>query len=203
MSNGGAVHEHEYDGVHAFAFIHDPAGKKPEDIVRDVRALGRPRVFYASTFVGDYAAFVHVSASKLARLQDLIDGPLWEAGVHTAYKVESGVYVGATGEAGVKRKSPGLIAIVKMKVRGNRIDQAVQELGDLGDSIGFVGASTVTGEHDILLQLTGESIDDVKANLASAVSQVEGIVKTSTAFADGDRTDGRYGEIPEVNVEEW
>lgn len=202
MSNGGG--SHEYDGVHAFAFIHHPDGKKPEDIVRDVRALGRPRVFYASTFVGDYAAFAHVSARTMSRLQDLIDGPLWDAGVHTAYKVESGYYVAPDGtESGVKRRSPGLIAIVSMKVRPDRIDQVLQELGALGDSIGFVGASTVTGEHDILLQLTAEDIDGVKANLERAVSQVEGIVKTSTAFADGDRTDGLYGEIPEINEEAW
>jgi DNA-binding Lrp family transcriptional regulator len=201
MSDGGM--NHEYEGVHAFAFIH-PEGKKPEDIVRDVRNLGRPRVFYASTFVGNYPAFAHVSASTMGRLQNLIDGPLWNAGVHTAYSVESGYYKdGAAQPLGVKRRSPGLIAIVQMKVRPDRIDDVLQELGDLGDSIGFVGASTVTGHHDILLQLTGESIEEVKANLAQGMAGIEGILRTATSFADGDRTDSRYGEMPEVTPEEW
>ena len=76
------------------------------------------------------------------------------------------------------------------------IDQARESLVD-AQPPGFVGASVISGEYDILLQMTGDSVEEVKANIGGALSDIEGVVRTSTAFADGDRTDGRYGAIPE------
>ena len=202
MSNGDDPHA--YDGVHGFVYIH-PQGKAPEDVVRDVRKLGKPRVYYASTFVGDdYPAFAHISASTLRKLQDLINGPLWEAGVRTQTAIESGYYVRGIVPMGAKRKSPGLIAITRLKVHPHRIDGVLQELGDLDERIGFVGASSVTGRDDILLQVTGGSIDEVKAALGEHLPGIDGVIRTSTAFTDGDRTNALHGdEIPVIDPEGW
>jgi DNA-binding Lrp family transcriptional regulator len=184
-------HWADYSGLHAFLFIdHVEPGKTAEEVVAALRAKGRPPIMYASTFVGDYVAFAHVRVETLGELQDLIEGTVWEAGARCSWSVESPI-----AALGAKRKSPGLIALTRIKMQPRFIDQAREALVE-ANSTGFVGASVITGQHDILLQMTGTTIEDVKANIQNAVSSIEGVVRTSTAFADGNRTESRYGEIP-------
>jgi hypothetical protein len=184
-------HWADYNGLHAFLFVdHVEPGKTAEQVVEALRAKGKPPVMYASTFVGDYVAFAHVRVETLGELQDLIEGTVWEAGARCAWAIES-----TTATFGAKRKSPGLIALTRIKMLPGSIDQAREALVAT-QSTGFVGASVITGHHDILLQMTGTSIDDVKGNIQNALSDIEGVVRTSTAFADGDRTAKRYGKIP-------
>jgi hypothetical protein len=45
----------------------------------------------------------------------------------------------------------------------------------------------VTGDFDILLQLGGDDLGSVLEAAAGALQGVDGIVHTSTAFADGTR----------------
>jgi hypothetical protein len=81
-------------------------------------------------------------------------------------------------------------------MRTGTADDARESLADAGGT-GFVGASVLTGEYDILLQMTGDSVDDAKANIMSALAPIrDDVQRTSTAFADGDRTAARYGRIP-------
>jgi hypothetical protein len=184
-------HWADYSGLHAFLFVdHVEPGKTAEQVVEALRAKGKPPVMYASTFVGDYVAFAHVRVETLGELQDLIEGTVWEAGARCAWAIES-----TASTFGAKRKSPGLIALTRIKMLPGSIDQAREALVE-AQSTGFVGASVITGHHDILLQMTGTSIDDVKANIQNALSGIEGVVRTSTAFADGNRTAERYGPIP-------
>jgi len=185
-------HWADYSGLHAFLFIdHVEPGKTAEQVVEALRAKGKPPVMYASTFVGDYAAFAHVRVETLAELQDLIEGTVWEAGARCAWSLES-----HTSTFGAKRKSPGLIALTRIKMHPGSIDEARDQLAENPPETGFVGASVITGEYDILLQMTGSSIDEVKSNIQGVLGAIDGVKRTSTAFADGDRTADRYGEIP-------
>jgi DNA-binding Lrp family transcriptional regulator len=185
-------HPADYTGLHAFLFIdHVEPGKTAEEVVRALREKGKPPIMYASTFVGDYAAFAHVRVRNLGELQDLIEDTIWEAGARCTWGVESKISM-----LGAKRRSPGLIALTRIKMQPGSIDEARERLvAEQGP--GFVGASVITGEYDILLQMTGASIEDVKANIGGALSGIQGVVRTSTAFADGSRTEERYGDMPE------
>jgi DNA-binding Lrp family transcriptional regulator len=185
-------HPADYTGLHAFLFIdHVEPSKTAEQVVGALRAKGKPPIMYASTFVGDYVAFAHVRVRKLRELQDLIEDTIWEAGARCTWAVESPIQT-----HGVKRRSPGLIALTRIKIRSGSADGARETLvAERGP--GFVGASVITGEYDIVLQMTGSSIDDAKANIMGALDVIrDDVVRTSTAFADGDRTEERYGEIP-------
>jgi DNA-binding Lrp family transcriptional regulator len=185
-------HWADYSGLHAFLFIdHVEPGKTAEQVVEALRARGKPPVMYASTFVGDYVAFAHVRVETLGELQDLIEGTVWEAGARCAWSIES-----HTGMLGAKRKSPGLIALTRIKMHPGSIDDARDRLAENPPESGFVGASVITGEYDILLQMTGSSPEDVKEKIQGVLSDVDGVKRTSTAFADGDRTALRYGPIP-------
>ena len=184
-------HPHDYTGLHAFAFIeHVDEGTTPEAVVEEVLKLGSPPdgpVLFASPFVGDYVAFVHVRAEDLAGLQDTIERDLWPAGVHTTWSVESDYYRQVTDAGpvrrGAKRKSPQVIALSKVRVQRGRIGSVLKALGSV---TGFVGASVVSGDFDILLQTGGDTFDDVARSL-NEVQGTDGIIRTSTAFADGRR----------------
>lgn len=184
-------HPADYTGLHAFLFIDEvEPGKTAEQVVQALREKGKPPIMYASTFVGDYVAFAHVRVKNVGELQDLIEDTVWQAGARCSWGVESKIH-----QFGAKRKSPGLIALTRVQMQPAFVDQARQTLVD-AQSTGFVGASVITGQHDILLQMTGDSVEDAKANIQGALSGIEGLVRTSTAFADGTRTEERYGEIP-------
>ena len=185
-------HWADYSGLHAFLFVdHVEPPKTPEDVVEALRAKGKPPVMYASTFVGDYVAFAHVRVESVAELQDLIEGTVWDAGARCAWSIES-----ATAALGAKRRSLGLIALTRIKMHPGSIDEARDRLAENPPETGFVGASVITGAYDILLQMTGASPEDVKAKIQAILSGVDGVKRTSTAFADGDRTEEKYGPIP-------
>ena len=180
-----------YSGLHAFAFVeHVDEGTTPEAVVTEVLNLGSPPdgpVVFASTFVGNYVAFVHVRAEDLAALQDTIDRDLWPADIHTKWSVESDYYREQTNAGavmmGAKRKSPELIALSQVRVQRGRIGSVLKALRPID---GFVGASVVSGDFDILLQTGGDTFEDVATSL-NEVQKIDGILRTSTAFADGRR----------------
>lgn len=191
----GEGHPFDYTGVHAFLFIDQvQEGRSPEQVVEKLREAGKPPIMYASTFVGDFVAFAHVRVESLGDLQNLIDGTIWEAGARCTWGLESPV-----STLGAKRKSPGIIALTRIKVKPGTADDARNSLAEAGDmeGTGFVGASVITGEYDILLQMTGGSLEDAKSNIMNALIPIQDVVmRTSTAFADGNRTAARYGRIP-------
>jgi hypothetical protein len=186
-------HPFDYTGVHAFLFIDQvQEGRSPEQVVEKLRLAGKPPIMYASAFVGDFVAFAHVRTETLGELQDLIDGTIWEAGARCTWGLESPITT-----LGAKRKSPGLIALTRIKVQPGTADDARASLAEASNAPGFVGASVLTGEYDILLQMTGDGLDEAKTNIMNALAPIQDVVmRTSTAFADGDRTAARYGRIP-------
>jgi hypothetical protein len=193
------VEESEFDetGLHAFLFIdHVAENTTPEQVVEKLRNLGKQPIMYASAFVGEFQAFAHIRVELTGRegigqLQDLIDTAILPTGARCTYGVESHLH-----PLGAKRKSPGLIVLTRIKVS---IDTDVVAQRDILTSepysSGFVGASVMSGDWDLLLQTTGESIDEAHDNVRAALERISGVVRTSTSFADGDRTARRYGRI--------
>ncbi|MGH2640701.1 MAG: hypothetical protein ACRDGO_03270 [Actinomycetota bacterium] len=183
-------HPADYTGVHAFVLIDQvEPGRTPEEVVGALRALGKPPIMYASTFVGDFVAFAHVRARDIRHLQDLMADPIWNAGARCSWHTESRISI-----LGAKRKSPGLIALTQVKMRPGTAKAARSMLASRAPQ-GFVGASVVSGHFDILLQMTGSSIEEVEERVEAALSDIDGVVRTSTSFADGDRTEEIHGPI--------
>jgi hypothetical protein len=184
-------HPSDYTGTHAFVFIDQVAsGKTPEEVVAELRALGRPPIVYASTFVGEYVAFAHVRARDLRHLQDLMADPIWKAGPRCSWSIETRITT-----LGAKRRSPGLIGLTQVKMRPGTAKLGRAALV-ANEPTGFVGASPVTGNFGILLQMTGSDEDDVLDNVDAALRDIDGVVSSSTSFADGDRTEELHGPIP-------
>ena len=133
----GEEHPFDYTGVHAFLFIDQvQEGRSPEQVVEKLREAGKPPIMYASTFVGDFVAFAHVRVESLGELQNLIDGTIWEAGARCTWGLESPV-----STLGAKRKSPGIIALTRIKMQPGTADDARDSLAEAGDieGTGFVG----------------------------------------------------------------
>ena len=190
------------NGLHAFLFIdHVAEGTTPEQVVEKLRNLGKPPIMYASAFVGEFQAFAHIRVELTGRegigqLQDLIDTTLLPTGARCTYGVESHLQ-----PLGAKRKSPGLIVLTRIKVS---IDTDVVAQRDtlISEPLspGFVGASVMSGDWDLLLQTTADDasenqIDEAHGNIRAALARITGVVRTSTSFADGSRTARRYGRL--------
>ena len=95
----------------------------------------------------------------LPRLQDLIFGDLWGQGLRCKHCIEL-----ATGRQGVKRDTPEIIAISKLRVERGGIDALITALeadtSPVKDTL--KGISVVTGEWDVLVQLNGDDFDTVR-----------------------------------------
>jgi hypothetical protein len=183
--------EYDYTGLHAFVFIdHVPEGDTPRSLAEKLRGMGRPPegpVMFASDAVGPYLAFAHlrVEEDDLAGLQDLISGALWERGVHCRHCVETKVYTDPSERViGTKRSTPEIIGLVSIVVEPGRVDDVLEQLGRVK---AFKGASVVTGDFDILLQLGGETLREVLEAGMGDLQHVDGIRHTSTALLDGRR----------------
>jgi hypothetical protein len=191
-------HPADYTGLHAFCFVDQvEPGTNPEEVVHRLIGKGKPPIMYASTVVGDYQIFVHARVRTLAELQDLIEDAIWTAGARCRWTIESSIRI-----SGAKRKSPGLIALTRLKMAHGTENAARKKLVTPPLRTGFVGVSKITGPHSLLLQMTGSSINDAERNIRRALEDVEGVLGMSTAFIDGDRTLERHGEIPLNGMEE-
>jgi DNA-binding Lrp family transcriptional regulator len=181
----------DYTGLHAFVFVdHVSETDSPIAVVNRLRneLKGPPEgpVMFAGDVVGSYQVFAHlrVEEGDLSGLLDLINGPLREQGVRCKYAVETGTYKKGDRVIGTKRGTPEFIALVAVNVKRGMIASVLDDLGDLDQ---FRGASVVTGDFDILLQLGGETLDEVLEVGAGQLQQIDGIVRTSTALLDGTR----------------
>lgn len=183
---------YDYTGLHAFVFIdHVPETDSPYAVVQRLRneLKGPPEgpVMFAGDVVGPYQAFAHlrVEEGDLSGLLDLINGQLRKQGVRCKYSVETKVYKDPSGRViGTKRGTPEVIALVSVDVQAGMIDSVLDQLGELD---AFRGASVVTGDFDILLQLGGETLDEVLEVGMGQLQRVDGIKRTSTALLDGRR----------------
>ena len=182
-----------YTGVHAFVFIDsvDP-GANIRDVIDALRSFGPPPhgpVYFAAEMVGGYLGFAHVRTESLAEMQALIAGELWARGAHSAHNVEAGVAQVGTMKKGVKRGTPEVIAIVRVRTvpgaLGDVLEAMADEDGLLRDT--FKGASVIFGDFDILLQLGADSFEAVASDVYGPLQRIEGIASTDTAFTDARR----------------
>ncbi|HEX5938609.1 MAG TPA: hypothetical protein VFZ75_13125 [Actinomycetota bacterium] len=181
-------------GTHAFLFIdHVSETTTPEEVVGRLRERDESQVLYASTFVGDFQAFAHLRVDEvglegIGKLQDLIE-EIVGIGARCRYGVETKIQ-----PLGAKRKSPGLIVLTRIEISPDaNIAEARDALIERAElPRGFVGISLMSGEWTVLLQTTGETIDEAHDNVRAIVAELPGVVRTSTAFASGDRTSMRH-----------
>lgn len=183
----------DYTGLHAFVFVHevDP-GANIRAVIGDVRGLGEPRMRFAAEVVGSYLGFAHVRTETLGEMHDLIAVDLWERGVHCSHAIEKDVAKQGERLIGAKRSTPEIIALSRVRTRTGALydvlDMMAAEHGPLRRT--FRGASVVFGDFDILLQLGGESYEEVADDAANALQSIDGISGTDTAFIDGTRYEG-------------
>jgi DNA-binding Lrp family transcriptional regulator len=181
-------------GTHAFLFVdHVSETTTPEEVVGRLRERDESQVLYASTFVGDFQAFAHlrvdeVGVEGIGKLQDLIE-EIVGLGARCKYGVETMIQ-----PLGAKRKSPGLIVLTRVEVapEADIVEARDALIGRAELPRGFVGISLMSGEWTVLLQTTGETVDEAHDNVRAIVAELPGVVRTSTAFADGGRTSLRH-----------
>ena len=183
---------YHYTGLHAFGFLR-PANVRPTELLAMIRELGEPPdgpVIWAGTFVGDYAALVHVRAEggDLAGLHRLIEGAFWDLGARGIWAIEARP-ARTTKDAvakfvGVKRGTQEIIAISALGVRPGSLDEVLEQVQTIST---FRGASVVFGEADILVQLGGDTFEAVAGSVERELQAVTGIVTSATAFCDGRR----------------
>jgi hypothetical protein len=190
-----------YTGLHAFVFLdHAPEGFRTREVVQVLRGSTQDetttgKVIFASEFVGPYRAFAHVRVENedgkgLKRLQEFIAGPLWEAGARCTFATETKVATTTDGKKGAKRGSPGIIGLTRIEAKRSKVDHVWTQLEALIQARPetFVGASMVDGDFDILLQLGGETIEQVQ-DAALELASVTGIARSGTALTDGSLYD--------------
>jgi DNA-binding Lrp family transcriptional regulator len=182
-----------YTGVHAFVFIDsvDP-GTNIRDVIDALRSFGPPPdgpVYFASEMVGSYLGFAHVRTETLAELQDLIAGELWARGAHSAHCVEAAVAHVGPLLVGVKRGTPEVIALVRVRTNPGALDEVLQAMADEEGPLRntFKGASVTFGDFDILLQLGADSFEAVASDVYGPLQDIDGIVSTDSAFTDARR----------------
>jgi hypothetical protein len=184
-----------YTGLHAFVFIDevDP-GTNIRTVIDALRAFGPPPegpVMFASEMVGSYLGFAHIRVDDddLAGLQDLIAGELWDRGAHCKHCVEVDYAQDGPTFKAVKRATPEVIAIVRARVARGRLSDVLDELIDEEGPVAatFKGASVVTGDADLLIQLGADDLQTVVGDVYGPLQTIDWITHTDSAFTDARR----------------
>ena len=173
----------KYRGVHAFLFLFEGDEVPPAVVVENLRpSINRDRgpLFFAGTFEGDFQGFAHIAGDDTEAIADLIDGPLWNAGVRSDKATEGTYHVNQQGQPmGPTRNSPRFLAMARVHVN-KRPKEAMRsiadyfgdELDEYGQSLSpFIGASTVIGGFHLLVELG----DDDRRALDRHVESLRGI----------------------------
>ncbi len=170
--------------IQAHLFSHGEPGRRPSDVVSDAAKLLGRGVTFAGRFVGSFSVYAHVEADALKDLQDLIDGPLWDAGFRSDWSLE----VQRSQIMGPKRGSPDHCALVRVRPEGDPFDL----LGRLDDHFGplydgdtyWYGAAVVSGRgYDLLVDLGRPTWDQLRAAVLEDLRGVAGIAGTDTSVA--------------------
>jgi DNA-binding Lrp family transcriptional regulator len=184
--------------LHAFVFVDhsdEKIGGILEGVAGEFRRKAFPRVRWAGSVVGDYLALVHIEVddpNDLNGLQTFIENDLWDKGVHC----QQGTEVATINKKGTKKLTPEILALVGIKTKHGHTRKVAERLAEIDwhrEGGLFKGASILTGRVDILLQLNTGSFLEAQDQLfldeeiAEILGDIEGIVSTSTAFADGTR----------------
>jgi hypothetical protein len=189
----------KFEGVHAFIFLYEEDEIPPTTVVANLqqyidREVGP--VYFASLFEGDFQGFAHIAEDDARALGNLIDGPLWDAGIHSHHAAEGQWYVNAQNQAmAPTRLTPRFIAICRVKVnqRPTLVMRNIATFfGDELDADGesqspFIGASTVIAGFHLLLEL-GDDDRDVLNRHVQSLGGIDGVDGVEAAVADTGAT---------------
>jgi hypothetical protein len=174
-----------YGGTHAFAFLYQDDEVPPETVVARLQDYVAPNgpVFFAGLLEGHFSGFVHFAADNLDALGDFIDGPLWDAGIHSHYVAEGKVYRGLPGPMGPTRQTPRFIAICRVFVNRPPIQVMRNIAVSFNENLPFVGASTVISSFHLLVELGDDDRPTLNQQVAS-LSEIEGVRDVEAAVSD-------------------
>ena len=138
-------------------------------------------VRYVASTTGPYLGLAVVTVEGLADLEELVLKRFREAGVRAT---ETAVPV-LHGPNQIKwLPAMPVEAFVRVWVERG---QAEEVLGAASNLSGALGAAVCAADFDILLELGGESFDDVASTLLNELHQLPGVVRTATSLAVGAR----------------
>lgn len=175
-----------YDGVHIFGFLFAEAKFPLESAIETLRrSIDRENgpVFFAGLCEGAFQGFVHVAADDVPGVGELVDGLLWDAGIHTDYALESQTHKNdAAVPMGPRRNSPRFVALCRVDVN-QRPTEVLQNIavgfGDDADEYGesrtpFIGGSTVIGRFHLLIQLGADDREALDRHI-EALQGIQGV----------------------------
>jgi hypothetical protein len=185
----------KYQGVHAFLFLFEgdevPASRVVENLRPSINRDTGP-VFFAGTFEGDFQGFAHIAGDDTEAIADLIDGPLWKAGVRSDKATEAKYHKNQQGHPmGPTRFSPRFLAIARVYVSQpptQVMENVARSFGDRLDQYGeslsaFFGASTVIGGFHLLVELGDDDRQELDRHVES-LRGVDGVGRVEVAVTD-------------------
>jgi hypothetical protein len=189
----------KYDGVHAFAFLYEKDEVPPATVIANLRQYIDPEVgpvYSAFLFEGAFQGVAHVAEDDPRALGSLIDGPLWDAGIHSDYAAEGQWHVNAQNQPkGPMRLTPRFIAMCRVTVN-RRPTQVMRNIaGFFGDEVDadgeslspFIAASTVIAGFHLLIELGDDDREALRRHVQS-LSGVDGVAGVEAAVADTQAT---------------
>ena len=185
----------KYGGVHAFLFLFEGDEVPPSTVVENLRpSIDRDAgpVFFASAFEGDFQGFAHIADDDTQAIAELIEGPLWDAGVRSHYVTEGKYHVNQQAQPmGPTRNSPRFLAMARVyvdqrptPVMGNIAAFFGDELDEYGQSLSpFIGASTVIGGFHLLVELGDDDRQALDRHVES-LRGIDGVGRVEVAVTD-------------------
>jgi hypothetical protein len=185
----------KYGGVHAFLFLFEGDEVPPSTVVENLRpSIDRDAgpVFFASAFEGDFQGFAHIADDDTQAIAELIEGPLWDAGVRSHYVTEGKYHVNQQAQPmGPTRNSPRFLAMARVYVdqrptlvMGNIAAFFGDELDEYGQSLSpFIGASTVIGGFHLLVELGDDDRQALDRHVES-LRGIDGVGRVEVAVTD-------------------
>lgn len=138
-----------------------------------------PEVRFASPMTGPYLGIAVVTVEDLSGLASLVLGRFREAGIR---QTETALAVRAMQKL-VKWLTPTPVeAFVRIWVEPGKAQQVLEAL-DAADWT--MGAAVCAADFDILLEVGGDTFEEVVETLLRNLHPLEGIVRTATSFAVG------------------
>lgn len=172
-----------YEGVTAYAFV--------KGLTRDGfgRLFTLPRspgsnVHSAARLIGAHDAMLCIQASTL----EDVDETLMGLDLDPCLVIEVVVaMLTILPPGGVTwRATTRTTAFVQVRTAIGKAEDVLDAARELP---GVVGIALVSGNFDILLEIEGDSIDDVGVHVMNELHQIDGIVRTHTSFATTIVTD--------------
>jgi len=189
-----------YEGVHIFAFLYEGDETPPAAVIESLRQyIDREAgpVYFAAAFDGDFQGFAHIVQDDTRAGGNLIDGLLWDAGIHSDYVVEGQWHENPQGHAmGPTRNSPRFLAMARVcvsqrpsEVMGNIATYFGDELDEQGQSRSpFIGASTMIGGGFHLLVELGDDDREALNRYVELLRGIDGVDRVEVAVVDTGST---------------